>query len=61
MDQQYICTIFCPFLPETVQPQACDDVYIYSVLNPGITYVIEIVYTYALPVIKGLMRRFIQY
>ena len=31
-------------LPETVQSQACDAIYMDSVLNPGIIYIIEILH-----------------
>ena len=57
MDQQYICTIFCPFLPETVQSQACDAIYMDSVLNPGIMYIIKALYIIYLACYKGLYEK----
>ena len=59
MDEQYVCTIWCPFMLETVQSQAYDAIYMDSVLNPKIIYTTEKYYTLlTVSDIKSFVRRF---
>ena len=52
-----MCTVFCLLLFETVQSQACDAIYIDSVLNPEIIYIIEILYIIYFACYKGLYEK----
>ena len=41
MDQQFVCTVLCPYILETVQSQVYDTMYLDFVLNTEIIYITE--------------------